>query len=92
MKKLSVPQKGLLTIACIITAGLITAATMDNKNRETICFTSPYPDKVKEFIETKSKEGYTYKDGFSQSISTSVASVAEKQRDVKGDIIIVMEK
>jgi len=86
--------------AFILIIGFMVGFTVTDKPKETITLSSPYSEKIIEFIRNNSKEGYSVKFMLAQSISTSITSMNSSgqygyngtQRDVKGDIIVVMEK
>lgn len=94
--------KSIVLVVCFLSffvmAGFVghRASSYTGKEKETICVVSPYSSAIKEAVDKYTKEGYEVTHLVSQSISTSVstgsAEPLNKQRDVKGDIILVMQK
>ncbi len=65
---------------------------------DTKCFVNQNTSTIKVYIDSYAKQGYTVKQLISQSVSTSIdehyyyKNSSNGNRDLKGDIILVLEK
>lgn len=66
---------------------------------DTKCFINQNMSTIKVYIESYTKQGYTVKQLISQNVSTSIdqyyhyhEGLGSYHRDIKGDIILVLEK